>query len=549
MKGRDGNDGTNTHQGYEPDGTTIILEGNKLKAVKQKDRYVKNYLKTADGKLRVVVGVEGSDAEDVNYDVDVPTFSTPPESLFTDVKLGLAVNKHQVNEGGNVDLIYTVTNSGSATATSITLDLIYPATKAGKRITYGTPVVDKTKAGKVSGSGKKYTITNLESGGAVSITVPTTFQNFGSYAYSGLVTLSENNVDKSADDNRASVQIDVTTARDTSYQPTQSCPALNVQDVGTGKSLLLMNYGIATYITNLNTYVQAGRAQPATMNRLNVYSPTTKQIKLRVPHAGTAVVHGFSGVTVSNNVLQDTVNQKANGSYTYIVNSERTTAYELNGKRYVVSPQLDTGVKNGSSAHTNGDMGLDVGIQRDKRTYFGRTPTNLSYVFENELLTINGVVEGTFLAVSFRPTGSNCEWQTVLISVPKEVPVPEGLKLTVVQGQQSHVQISSGLSNRPDVSSGYANITGDLTNETPIIPLDVRASDKAVISAPSGTKNVYKLSVTGGKLNPQTTSQGNVKIVPNSAGTELTITVEASATSSDNFIYKNNDVIVDMKIA
>lgn len=468
---------------------------------------------------------------------------TPAESLYADVRLGLVANKNQVNEGGVVDLIYTITNTGSAAAAA-TLTITPPAQR-GKRIAYAAHQVDKVKVANVNKtSDTQYEITGLEPGGAVSITIPTTFQDFGSFAFSGLVNVT-NGVDKSADDNRAAIQIDVTTTRDMSYQPTQSCPALNIIDKATNKALLLMDYGSATYITNRNQFMQESPHQPATVSRLNVYSPNTTSITLRVADAGTAVVHGFYTPGVAAGM--DDIEGKMGAGNAVLALSERSTGYEFNGKRYAVKPQLKLMRPDGWSE----DSMLGVAIQRDKRTYFGSAPNGVTSNFANGELVINGLKPGTWLAVSFRPRGSNCEFQTVLISIPMDVTphLPAGLRLTRTSGTASHVQISSSLTNRADVSTGYNNINGDISNATPIVALDHRQNDKAVINAPSGMKNVYDIAIAGGTVKPSGTSSGNVKIVPNAQGNSIKVTVEATATAADNFIYRNEGVVIEMKIA
>jgi len=516
----------------------------------KQDKHLKNIVRTQDNKVRFIVGVEGNDATDVSYDVELPTLSTPPESLFVDVRLGVSTNKHQVNEGGTANIIYTITNTGSAAAASITLD-ITNAVPDGKRVSYAEPIITKSKAGNVAKvSGTKFTIDNLDSGGAVAITIPTTYQDFGSVTHSGVVTVSSNNVDKSADDNRASAKVDITTSRDTSYQPTQDCPALQVIDRGTRKSLLLMDYGNAMYLTNRSMFVQEPPAQPATMNRLNVYSPTTTSIELEIQNAGTVVVHGFNP-TPSADGLQATLRQPTDGTYYWLNVNERSTGYDFNGKRYVVKPELLIGTKTGSSAEGITTF-VTSPILRDKLTIQNSTkPAGVTESFTNGVLRIDGLQAGTWLNVLFKPTGSNCQWQSVLIAIPREITsnIPAGSKLSVVSGQSSQVSIQSGLSNRADVVTGYQNINGDISLDTPIVALDTPSSDKAVINAPAGVRNEYVLSVTGSKLDPRNTTQGNVKIIPNSEGTQLTVTIESTATSSDNFVYVNNGVKVEIKVA
>lgn len=97
--------------------------------------------------------------------------------------------------------------------------------------------------------------------------------------------------------------------------------------------------------------------------------------------------------------------------------------------------------------------------------------------------------------------------------------------------------------------TGYLNVNGDISTDTPIVALNARQSEKATINAPAGVRNAYVIGVNGGTVNPNATSSGNVKITPNSAGTQITVEISASATASDNFIYKNGDVRIEIKIA
>lgn len=552
-KGERGEDGN-----YQPDGTTILLTpDNKLKVAdtfKPAQTRVKSFKLSSDNKkLVLTTGFDDPIQPDTLFEVvlpEAPTPATPPESLYVDVKLGLSTNKYQVNEGETSQLIFTVSNTGSATASVINLAITKPQSR--KRYTFGAETIDKSKAGAVTKNDEThYTISTLESGGTVSIAIPVTYQDFGSYAFTGLVTLSSDNVDKSADDNRASVQIDVTTTRDTSYQPTSSCPALNIVDKLTNKTLLLMDYGTAAYVTDANQFVQEPPNQPATANRLNIYSPATTSITLKAAGAGTAVVNGvYLKEAIVGNALQKGLNEPNDGVYQYLNFNERSTGYEFNGKRFALKPNFATITKANNSA-SGGSQNFGSAIQRDKRTYFGSAPQGVTYTFTNEEMVINGLKEGTWLAVSFRPRGTNCEWQTVLIAVPKDVTslVPSGIHLTQTQGQTAHVTIASALTNRADVSTGWNNINGDVSQQTPIIPLDIASNDKAVIHAPAGIANTYVLNVTGGKLNPQTTSQGNVQIVPSADGSSVTITVSADATAADNFVYRNNGVVIEMQVS
>lgn len=89
----------------------------------------------------------------------IPT--TPPESRYVDVRSSVTTNIHQLSEGSTADIIYTVTNTGSATASTVTLD-ITNTIPGSKRVSYGQHRIDKVKAANVNKtSDVKYVISGL----------------------------------------------------------------------------------------------------------------------------------------------------------------------------------------------------------------------------------------------------------------------------------------------------------------------------------------------------------------------------------------------------
>lgn len=461
---------------------------------------------------------------------------TAPESKFVDVRMSASTTKSRIFEGEKSKVVFTIANSGSIPAPRVEIDLSnsFPSSQG---IQIEQAQIDKVKAEvETVTANKSYVITNLESGGSVIISMVVTFPKVGSFTFSGNATVRGEVMDKSANDNRASVTVDVGSHKDTSYVPTQSCPALRVTDVDTGKQLSLVNYSKAVNVTNADSYV---RSMEASTDRLNVYSPETTQIKLNMPNAGTVQLSGWRIVSEGN--------APYGGKAEYNKDIHRGVAYIYHGRKYLLDASLKIFLSDDGVYHRMQPM---LGVTTNKRGTKYTAPSGVTFVKEGDVLTINGLQQGTWVNVNMRPAGENCEFQTVSIVVPYLIPVGDGDNSTLskISGNDAYISISES-GEIVDDKKDFVSVNSPLNTNMDIVKSDSPASSKLNINAPSGTENRFEFQVNGGKLNVENKTVGNVEITPTNGGTRLQIVIKNTATSADNLVYTNNGTTVDIKVS
>lgn len=465
--------------------------------------------------------------------------------LLSDVRLSAITSNPQINEGEISKVIFTVSNVGAVSCAGATLRVNLPD---GISFKEEIQKPNQTTTTKIS---KGFEIKNLGVNEQVTVTYTGTFNNYGSYPFSGSVEVQDTASDKHTGHNTAGLQIDVTTTRDVSYQASQDCPALDVRDVETGRSLLLMDYSTATYYVNgsVDSYCQETGLGGATLHRLNVYSPSTKKIQLKVDNAGSVIVNGYD-LDVTDKGVFEAVTNRPDGTYFVTSLTDHSTCYEIKDKRYLVKPYVSEAIVSGGTTNVT-EFYLTNGITKEKTGVHNTQPKYIKSSFSNGLLVLDNLKPGTFLGVSFKPGGKNCQWQTVWISVPVDVTsfVKHSTRVTLKEGDASRVQYVVDTRPKTEGVKGYNNINGDLSPSAIVVKADEKRTEKVTIIPVAGKYNKFVFDVKDGKINPLTTTQGNVKITPSDDGSKVTVEIMASATSSDNFTYRNSGVVIDISIS
>lgn len=480
-------------------------------------------------------------------DGKIKKITTALQELVTDVRLGLVATKNQLGEGDGMNLIYSITNAGTATAASLRLELSQPNKPD---VQYGSPVISKDKSGEVNQvSSTQFSIANLQAGGAVTITIPVTYQHYGSYVHTAEVQLSGNNIEASTEDNRASVQVDVTAISDLTYQSSQNCPAVQVKDIENEKMLLLFTYGEATRVIDSDGFQMERQIDNASLKRANIYAPDTKTIRLHMPEASTVSVQAKKWQIITDDPLQHGLKESQDGVYTYGIFDFQSTAYEHNGEVYWLKGKEYQVTKSNGRATSYAAFPM-TGIGLDLLTSNATNLAGITVSFDEQAhtLTLSNLTEGMWISVNMRPQGEHCQWQSTTIIIPKKVTeiAPQGLGLTLTEGQSEFFQKFKSMEKRS--ASGYVSINNTQIQPQNIVALSGAINEKGIISVASGTQQRFVLQVMNGKLDPNRTTSGNVSITPNPEGTQLTVLINQSATRADSFIYSNNGINLSVNV-
>lgn len=418
----------------------------------------------------------------------------PSENFFQEIGVGIAANKVSAYTDEEFEVVVTVSNTGIGKNTLTDWVITKPigGTYDVKDIRVTSNGVDHVE----TVSEFSYKLHGLSSGGTAIARFKVVPKSTGTFQFSSTVT-PNSELDQDAKNNTASLTLSATTKADPNYVPSVDCPLVIATELDSNTQLTQLR---AFNFDKKNT----AKAELINYGNLFANRDTLKGLKIRLKNASTVV--GYTS--------------HYSGSTAYIMSNSRVSA----------------------SSSLNGDAGQVYSSALAIDADAVKTGTD-GYTFENGVLTITDDVE--VFAVSCRPQGSNCKWQSYMFSTGI-APMAKTITPSDVVGGTTTLEDTY---DREDKINNY-----DIARIN-VIPSDVTVSTTSVVRESVSRNNratrVQKLvfrvrAGTAASLNYTST---NNYAVTHSAGkttiTENRITVAADAKPTDSVNTKYIQVIVE----
>lgn len=418
----------------------------------------------------------------------------PSENFFQEIGVGIAANKVSAYTDEEFEVVVTVSNTGVGKNTLT--DWVITKPVGGiydvKDVRVTSNGVDRVE----TVSEFNYKLHGLSSGGTAVARFKVVPKSTGTFQFSSTVT-PNSALDQDAKNNTASITLSATTKADPNYVPSVDCPLVIATELDSN-----------TQLTQLRAFdfskKDAAKAELINYGNLFANRDTLKGLKIRLENASTVV--GYTS--------------RYSASAAYIMSNSRVSAgYSING---------DAGQVYSSALATDADA--------------VKTGTD-GYTFENGVLTITDDVE--VFAVSCRPQGSNCKWQSYMFSIGI-TPTSKTITPSGVVGGTTTLEDVYDLEDKVN-NSDIARIN--------VIPSDVTVSTTRVVRASVSRNNratrVQKLVFrvkAGTAASLSYTSTDNYAVTHSAGKTTITenrITVAADAKPTDSVNTKYIQVIVE----
>ena len=432
----------------------------------------------------------------------------PESSLISDLILGLSVDKPSSYVGDEAIVTLIASNLGDGNVETADLELQIPEV-SGITIARKSFEADKvTVKEKTDGTG--YTLTNMQAGGTVKVTLALTLNESGDYPIGGLIT-TESPFEVNKTNNRASV---VLKAKDKA-QNKDACDLIPIVDKATGMQLL------SATIPD-NGVVEVSRNGSG---RINYYmtKDTLQGLTLKVTGAVSATMYAMTNLafdTTTKTQLMDGKNNPLGAYPTDIVSKE--TGNKIRFSYYYGSNRLLSG--NASKAPA-GSAALSEF-------------TNFTFV--NGELTINEDIKGAIIMV--KPQGNNCGWQAACIFASYETAVPCTNDLTTkkTEFQASASALLGEVSENTQVvdTKGANTLLYGITEGGDFIDSALRFVRKMkVLEVPAGTRFTKTITSTCAEFTQDL--QGDIAAETSNEGKTVTITVSETARTGSELIVGN----------
>lgn len=489
-------------------GTTVEVPAIKVKAAKE-----------ADGKV-VITNQDGSTVEiEKSSGLDCAAIDALPErqwkkgtallakqdgecvrlaafdSIFQEVGVGITADKTNAFTNEEYKIVVTVSNTGEGKNELTNLNIVGPANTSDYEIKDVT--FTKSEADEVEQvNNLTYNIRGLKKGGTVVVKYTVVPKVLGNYQFTAAVN-PNSALDKDLGNNNATLILNARTKADPNYTPSVDCPLVIATELDSNTQLVQL------HTVAYSTRSQAN-AELTNYGNLFANRETLKGLKIRLENASTVV--GYK------NPYGD--------SSGYIVSNGKVSTASI--------PRGDTDESQVNALLANADS--------TKRGTDG-------YTFENGVLTITDDIE--VFAVSCRPQGSNCKWQSYMFATAL---APTSKTITpsdVVGGTTTLEDIydREGTINNPDIARINV-IPSDVTVSTTKV---VRMSVSRIARAARLQKLVFRVKAgTAASLNY--TSTDNYAVTHSAGKTTITknsITVAADAKPTDSVNTKYIQVIVE----
>lgn len=418
----------------------------------------------------------------------------PSENFFQEIGVGIAANKVSAYTNEEFEVVVTVSNTGVGKNTLTDWVITKPVSGIYdvKDVRVTSNGVDRVE----TMSEFNYKLHGLSSGGTAIARFKVVPKSTGTFQFSSTVT-PNSALDQDAKNNTATIVLSATTKADPNYVPSVDCPLIIATELDSN-----------TQLTQLRAFdfgkKDTAKAELINYGNLFANRDTLKGLKIRLENASTVV--GYTS--------------RYSGSTAYIMSNSRVSASSsLNG---------DAGQVYSSALATDADA--------------VKTGTG-GYTFENGVLTITDDVE--VFAVSCRPQGSNCKWQSYMFSTG----------ITPTSKTITPSGVVGGTTTLEDVYDLEEKVNNSDIARINVIPNDVTVSTTRVVRASVSRNNratrVQKLVFrvkAGTAASLSYTSTDNYAVTHSAGKTTITenrITVEADAKPTDSVNTKYIQVIVE----
>lgn len=418
----------------------------------------------------------------------------PSENFFQEIGVGIAANKVSAYTNEEFEVVVTVSNTGVGKNTLTDWVITKPVGGVYdvKDVSVTSNGVDRVE----TVSELNYKLHGLSSGGTAIARFKVVPKSTGTFQFSSTVT-PNSALDQDAKNNTATIVLSATTKADPNYVPSVDCPLIIATELDSN-----------TQLTQLRAFDFGKKyiAKAELINNGNLFAnrDTLKGLKIRLENASTVV--GYTS--------------RYSGSTAYIMSNSRVSAgSSING---------DAGQVYNSALATDADA--------------VKTGTD-GYTFENGVLTITDDVE--VFAVSCRPQGSNCKWQSYMFSTGI-TPTSKTITPSGVVGGTTTLEDVYDLEEKVN-NSDIARINVIPSDVTVITTRVVRASVSRNNRATRVQKLVFRVKA-GTAASLSYTSTDNYAVTHSAGKTTITenrITVAADAKPTDSVNTKYIRVIVE----
>lgn len=430
----------------------------------------------------------------------------PETSLISDLILGMTIDKSSSYVGDEAIITLIASNLGDGTVDTATLDLQIPEV-SGVTVARKTYETDKVTVKENTGN-TSYTLTGMQAGGSIKVTLALTLNEEGDYPIGGLIT-TDSPFEINKTNNRASV---VLKAR-AKAQNKDVCDLVPIVDKETGVQLLS------------STIDEAGQVDIAyyTRSRLNYFmtKDTLQGKTFKVTGAVSAAMFVMTNLAYDPATKTQDTTRNTNGLSSPIIFKEMPDG-KLRFSYYYGRNETSSG---NASKIPNGTAAL---------TKF------TGFTFANGELTINEDIKGAIILV--KPQGNNCGWQAACIfsSYETELPCSNDLVTKKSEYQISNsTVIGENLNNTQVVdtkATGYVIVnvskSGSFLSQT----FDFVNKTK-ILEVPAGKKTVKTVTSTCADFKEDL--QGDISTEISNEGKTVKITVSASAKAGSELIVGN----------
>lgn len=430
----------------------------------------------------------------------------PETSLISDLILGMTIDKSSSYVGDEAIVTLIASNLGDGTVNTATLDLQIPEV-SGVTVARKTYEADKVTVKENTGNAG-YTLTGMQAGGSIKVTLALTLSEEGDYPIGGLIT-TDSPFEINKTNNRASV---VLKAR-AKAQNKDVCDLVPIVDKETGVQLLS------------STIDESGQVGIVyyTRSRLNYFmtKDTLQGKTFKVTGAVSAAMFVMTNLAYDPATKTQDTTRNTNGLSSPIIFKEMPDG-KLRFSYYYGRNETSSG---NASKIPNGTAAL---------TKF------TGFTFANGELTINEDIKGAIILV--KPQGNNCGWQAACIFSSYETELPCSNDLVTKKNEyqiSNSTVIGEDLNNTQVVdtkATGYVTVniskSGSFLSQT----FDFVNKTK-ILEVPAGKKTVKTVTSTCAEFKEDL--QGDISTEISNEGKTVKITVSASAKAGSELIVGN----------
>lgn len=430
----------------------------------------------------------------------------PETSLISDLILGMTIDKSSFYVDDEAIVTLIASNLGDGTVDTATLDLQIPEV-SGVTVARKTYEANKVTVKENTGN-TGYTLTGMQAGGSIKVTLVLTLSEEGDYPIGGLIT-TDSPFEINKTNNRASVVLKAKAKA----QNKDTCDLIPIVDKETGVQLLS------------STIDSTGKVEVAYYGNscLNYFmtKDTLQGKTFKVTGAVSATMFvmtnaAYDPATKAQNITKDTGGVSSPIVFKEMPDNKLRFSYYYGSNKTVSGNPSKTPAGN------------------ERMTAFN------NFTFTNGELTINEDIKGAVILV--KPQGNNCGWQAayVFASYATELPCSNDLVTNKSEYQVSDSKvIGEDLPNTQVVdtkSTGY--LTVNIAQTGNFLTQAFNFVDKMkILEVPAGKKTVKTVTSTCADFKEDL--QGEISTEVSNEGKTAKITVSASAKAGSELIVGN----------